>query len=189
MHADTLDVGCFSDEAMVFLRKTTLLSTIGWCVALAEGELGGKRMRASLVSISIVLIAGGIALITGHARAHSSDRSDRDVKQIVVRVYPGGRGLDYLLESEHHKKGDANFMLAELKLQRGSDCQIIIAVDDRLPLSAITEISEMAINAGFKDIRPFVSWHKTGRMAQILFGPAIKFSESPETIEQREKVR
>src|SRR5207245_4654022 len=52
----------------------------------------------------------------------------------------------------------------------------------RVPLSAITEISEMAINAGFKDIRPFVLWHKTGRMAQIQFGPAIKSTLDPDKI-------
>jgi hypothetical protein len=44
----------------------------------------------------------------------------------------------------------------------------------------------MAINAGFKDIRPFVSWHKTGRMAQVQFGPAIKFTQDPDKIDKRE---
>jgi hypothetical protein len=43
--------------------------------------------------------------------------------------------LDYELESEHHKKGEANFMLAELKLQQSGDCQIIAVVDDTVPLS------------------------------------------------------
>jgi len=58
-------------------------------------------------------------------------------------------------------------MLAELKMREGGDCQVIAIIDDNVDLGGITQISEMVINAGFKDIRPFVYWHKTGRMAQI----------------------
>jgi hypothetical protein len=144
-------------------------------------------MRIKFAAISMVLVTGSLALVTAYAGPHGASPAKKDVEQIVVRVHRREKSLDYELESEHHRKGDANFMLAELKLQRGGDCQIIAVVDDTVPLSAITEISEMAINAGFKDIRPFVSWHKTGRMAQIQFGPPIKFTGDPEKIDQREK--
>ncbi len=115
-------------------------------------------------------------------------------RQIVVLVYPTDKGLRFKLQvgiykDAEYKKHDANYFLAELKLQEG-DCQIIEVVDDRAALSAITEVSEMAINAGFKDIRPFIYWHKTGRMAQLQFGPPIELAMSAEKIEQRlEKVR
>jgi hypothetical protein len=36
-------------------------------------------------------------------------------------------------------------------------------IDDDVPIGAITQISEMAINAVLKDIRPFIYWKKTGR--------------------------
>jgi hypothetical protein len=144
-------------------------------------------MRARFATISMVLLAGGVALATAYAGPPSPSSAERNIKQIVVRVQPGEKGLDYELETEHHKKGEANFMLAELKLQRGGDCQIIALVDDRVALSAITEISEMAINAGFKDIRPFVLWHKTGRIAQVQFGPPIKFTGKLEKIDERER--
>jgi hypothetical protein len=144
-------------------------------------------MKIKFAAISVVLVACEIALVTAYAGPHSPPTMEKNIKQIVVRVQRGEKGLDYELETEHHKKGEANFMLAELKLQRGGDCQIIALVDDRAPLSAITEISEMAINAGFKDIRPFVFWHKTGRMAQVQFGPPIKFTGDSEKIQKREK--
>ncbi len=121
------------------------------------------------------------------ANTKKANQSDNKPEQIVVTVHKAGKGLLFEVQSDEYKKGDANYLLAELKLHKGGDCQIIAVVDDRVPLSAITEISEMAINAGFKDIRPFVSWHKTGRMAQIQFGPPIKFTNDPEKIEKREK--
>jgi hypothetical protein len=109
-------------------------------------------------------------------------------RQIVVLVHETSNGLRFKLQAgiykdAEYRKYDANYFLADLKLQEGGDCQIIEVVDDRAPLSAITEVSEMAINAGFKDIRPFIYWHKTGRMAQVQFGPPIKFSMNAGQIE------
>ena len=111
-------------------------------------------------------------------------------KQIVVLVYETSKGLRFDLESGvykggEYKKVDANYFLADLKLHEGGNCQIIEVVDDRAPFSAITEVSEMAINAGFKDIRPFVYWHKTGRMAEVQFGPPIKFTMNSNKLERR----
>lgn len=62
---------------------------------------------------------------------------------------------------------------------------MIPIIDDDVPVGAITQISEMAINAGFKDIRPFIFWKKTGNMAEIEFGPPIRFAADAEKIEQR----
>lgn len=153
--------------------------------------LPGRRGIQMTISIRTLLLASFGCLIAVGVYAANSKKtaSDKKPEQIVVTVHKANKGLLFEVESDEYKKGDANYLLAELKLHRGGDCQIIAVVDDRAPLSAITEISEMAINAGFKDIRPFVSWHKTGRMAQIQFGPAIKFSRDPDKIDKREKAR
>lgn len=139
-----------------------------------------------------VALASGLVLACGFAPASSRDTGPigSKTRQIIVMVYAAKGGLRFELESgiyknNEYKKFDANFFLAELKLREGGDCQIIEIVDDRAPLSAITEVSEMAINAGFNDIRPFVLWHKTGRMAQVQFGPPIKFSSSASKIERQ----
>lgn len=146
-------------------------------------------MNAS-IKRSVMLITG-LFFVFGVPPANSDGTSPPPgrPRQIVVMVYEADQGLRFKLQSgiyrdAEYKKSDANYFLAELKLHEG-DCQIIEVVDDRARLSAITEVSEMAINAGFKDIRPFIYWHKTGRMAQIQFGPAIKFTMAVEKIEQR----
>ncbi len=133
----------------------------------------------------------GLFLAFGFLPAASRNTSPpiTNHRQIVVVVYETDKGLRFKLQAgiykdAEYKKYDANYFLADLKREQGGDCQIIEVVDDRAPLSAITEVSEMAINAGFKDIRPFIYWHKTGRMAQVQFGPPIKFSMNPEKIDQ-----
>ena len=143
----------------------------------------------NFVRYSAILVSG-LFLALGAAPASSRNSSSvvTNNRQIVVLVYETDNGLRFKLQSgiykdDEYKKYDANYFLADLKLNEGGDCQIIEVVDDRAPLSAITEVSEMAINAGFKDIRPFIYWHKTGRMAQVQFGPPIKFSMNAGKIE------
>ena len=165
-----------------------------------SGFSGGRRSRLwkgtlrQIMNFSIgrpVILLAGLALALGAPPANPDDPSPLPGKprQIVVLVYVNENGLRFKLPSStsrdsEYKKSDANYFLAELKLHEG-DCQLIEVVDDRAPLSAITEVSEMAINAGFKDIRPFIYWHKTGRMAQVQFGPPIKFTMNANKIEQR----
>ena len=145
-----------------------------------------NSMRYSVILLSGLILALGVA----PASSRNTSFGVTNRRQIVVLVYKTEEGLRFKLQAgiykdKEYRKYDANYFLADLKLQEGGDCQIIEVVDDRAPLSAITEGSEMAINAGFKDIRPFIYWHKTGRMAQVQFGPPIKFTMSAEKIDQR----
>ena len=139
----------------------------------------------------VVLLSGSLlALGVAPASSRNASAGITNQRQIVVLVYETDKGIRIKLQSgiykdAEYKKYDANYFLADLKLHEGGDCQIIEVVDDRAPLSAITEVSEMAVNAGFKDIRPFVYWHKTGRMAQVQLGAPIKFTMNAEKIEQR----
>jgi hypothetical protein len=144
-------------------------------------------MKGRFTTTLTILVVSGIALVTAYAGLPGPPADTQAREQIVVRVHRGEKGLDYEMESGHLQKSHANFMLAELKMREGGDCQVIAIIDDNVDLGGITQISEMAINAGFKDIRPFVYWHKTGRMAQIQFGPPIKFTQDPKKIEHREK--
>jgi hypothetical protein len=143
----------------------------------------------NFVRHSVILLSWSLlALVVPPASSRNTSAGMTNQRQIVVLVYETSNGLRFKLQAgiykdAEYRKYDANYFLADLKLQEGGDCQIIEVVDDRAPLSAITEVSEMAINAGFKDIRPFIYWHKTGRMAQVQFGPPIKFSMNAGKIE------
>jgi len=137
---------------------------------------------AALFSISI-LAWGGIS--AGSARRSTLPK---EAEPIVIVVHEKDKGLLFEVEFDgyEYKKVDANYYLADLKLKRGGDHPVLLLVEDKAPLSAITEASEMAINAGFKDIRPYVYWHKTGNMARIEYGKVIKFTKNPDKIERRE---
>jgi hypothetical protein len=138
------------------------------------------KMKIILATCAVVVVSVATA-----ARPPQDRTGPGKVKQIVVRVHRTPTGLVYEMRSYEVKKGDANYWLAEIKLRECNDCQIIPILDDNVEIGAITQISEMAINAGFRDIHPFVYWRKTGRMAQIQFGPPIKYTVDAQKIERR----
>lgn len=144
-------------------------------------------MRARGKTIFILTVAVAVAIATPAGSRQGRAETAKQKQQIVVRVHRTQNGLEYEMRSYNLKKGDANYWLAEIKLRECSDCQVIPIIDDDAPLAAVTQISAMAINAGFTDIRPFVYWRETGDMAEIQFGPPIKFTASTEKIEQRLK--
>jgi hypothetical protein len=142
-------------------------------------------MRTKIAVLSAVLISIIVSITTTHAKPRKTSPEQAKERQIVVRVHKSPKGLEYEMRSYGLKKGEANYWLAEIKLRECNDCQVIPIIDDNVELGGITEISEMAINAGFKDIRPFVYWRKTGRMAEIQFGPPVKFTANEAKLEQR----
>jgi hypothetical protein len=148
-------------------------------------------MRIKIAAISMVMAASCLALATAYARPANDRHKKKDskqteeIQQIVVFVHKGEKGLEFDLGYGHQKRSDANFTLAELKLQYGSRCQLIVLIDDSLDVGAISQIGKMAINAGFTDIRPFVHWTSTDKIAEVQFGPLIKFETSPEKIDAR----
>jgi hypothetical protein len=137
-------------------------------------------MRNVMFSLAIM-----VAVVTAGAADSRKNPEIGKVRQLVVLIHKSSSGLEYEMRSYKLQKGDANYWLAEIKLKECGNCQIIPILDDNVELGAITQISEMAINAGFKDIRPFVYWRQTGNMAQIQFGPPIKYTEDEQKIEKR----
>jgi hypothetical protein len=139
---------------------------------------------------TVILNLGILSMFaTASANAQTKPQTLTQPRQIVIFVDRAEKGLRFNIRAEDYGKGDANYLLAELKLHEGVECQIIPIIDDRAPMSALTQVSEMIINAGFKDIRPFIYWHKTGRMAQIDFGPPIKYTQNADKIYRRMAVR
>jgi hypothetical protein len=132
--------------------------------------------------LTVFLLAIVASLSALAAWPNESSVKTSKPQQIVVRIHKSRKGLIYVVKSFQLKKGDANFLLAEMKLRECSDCQIVAVLDDDIELSAISQIGEMSINAGFKDVRPFIYWRNSGRIAEIQFGPVMKLTENPPTL-------
>jgi hypothetical protein len=148
-------------------------------------------MKAKAMSIFLILVVCSFGCATAYAGPPKNRHNDKtskqtpEIEQLLVFVHRGEKGVDFDMGYGHQKKSDANFTLAELKLQHGSRCQLIILIDESLDLGVISQVGQMAINAGFTDIRPFVYWSSTEKIAEIQFGPLIKFAPNAEMIDAR----
>lgn len=143
-----------------------------------------KTKTPILSALLVVTLSVSFATQTGRPEDKNPHQGTH-VRQLVVHVHKAQKGLEYEMKAYKVGKADANYWLAEIKLRECNDCQIIPLIDDNVELGAISQISEMAINAGFTDIRPFVYWPKTGRIAEVQFGPPIKFTSNEEKLTQR----
>lgn len=72
--------------------------------------------------------------------------------------------------------------MAEIKLRECADCQVIPIIDNDVPLGAITQVSEMAINAGFKDIRLLFLGKRRGTWPRFSSPPPKKSAADAEKI-------
>jgi hypothetical protein len=104
-----------------------------------------------------------------------------EVGPIAVNVRRLHGQLEYELDDKAYSKRDLNFQLGELKLQSYPTVRpVLVFLDDSTYLSDIKFVPQMAIDAGFTDIRVFAVWPKAGNMAEIVFGPVKKISANPD---------
>src|SRR5262245_32398229 len=108
-------------------------------------------MKAKLVAVVIFVFT--VFSVFSIALGKSDSPQSSIAKQIVVHVRHSDVGLVYEIGDNRLQRGAANSWLAGIKDHECKDCQIVPILDDNVELGAITQISEMAINAGFKDIR------------------------------------
>ncbi|HEY2461420.1 MAG TPA: hypothetical protein VGI16_11455 [Candidatus Acidoferrum sp.] len=135
-------------------------------------------MRYKILSILVLT-----SLLTPMLDARKHDSKNKDCKSsecrpIVVTVRRVEKLLTFQLEGNKYLKKDMNYELAELKMEYGQRPVVAILEEGTL-LTDVQLVPEMAVNAGFTDIRVYAAWPKTGHMAEVLFGPVVKLSNNP----------
>jgi hypothetical protein len=124
-----------------------------------------------------VCVAGLIALLCASAglqAGHNGKSKILPKGQIVVSARRANGGIDYSIGKAHYCKAALSETIGELRLTSSADSDIVIVLEDTLALSDIKEVPQMALDAGFKNVRVFVYWKGTGNMAELFFGPVVK---------------
>jgi biopolymer transport protein ExbD len=126
------------------------------------------------------------SLLVGSAEARHSDKpapnkavSKKDDTQVVIVVRANGKGLEFRIGSERYTGEDVKYFLGQLRLKRDENTPIIALVEEKVELKGLSEVPAMAITAGFRNIHTYVYWTWTHKMAEIQFGPVMRFSKKP----------
>jgi hypothetical protein len=96
--------------------------------------------------------------------------------KIVVSARRLNGSIDYAIGNSHYSKFALGEIIGEFRISSNADSDIVIVLEHTLTLSDIKEVPQMALDAGFKNVRVFVYWKGTGNMAELFFGPVVKHS-------------
>ncbi|MFI5059517.1 MAG: hypothetical protein ACHQLQ_15200 [Candidatus Acidiferrales bacterium] len=143
-------------------------------------------------TLAFLLIGAFSVSAQGPSRFTIDDPTSRDkTLPIVVFVRRIDSSLEFVLEDFRYTGDQLAFKLGELALERGKDRQIVVILEDSVLMSDFKEVPFMAINAGFRDVRVFLTWKKSRKMAEVilsrktddlsefLFGPVRKKTKDP----------
>jgi len=129
-------------------------------------------MRSSKSFLAVLFLVA-LPIATLHASPKNKSKILPE-NQIVVSARRINGSIDYAIGKSHYSKLDLSEAIGELRLSSSASSGILIVLEDTMALSDIKDVPQMALDAGFKNVRVFVYWKDTGNMAELFFGPVVK---------------
>jgi hypothetical protein len=150
-------------------------------------------MLQKFVLAFVFLLIGAFSVSAQEpSRFKSIDSTSKDRKlPIVVFVRRVDMKLEFELEKVKYTGDQLAFQLGELALDRGKESQIVVILEDSVLMADFKDVPLMAIDAGFRDVRVFLTWKTNRKMAEVilsrktddlsefLFGPVRKKTKDP----------
>jgi biopolymer transport protein ExbD len=140
------------------------------------------------------LTATALALGTVTAAPRHSKTTESKAKPIVVMISWSKNRIRYELNWQEVEAGnDLSYFLGEMHVacpaKDNSACPVVILAEDRVAFNDLVQVSTIAINAGFKDIRTFVYFSRRGNASEIFLTEPRKFSKSDPTGDDQKRHR
>jgi hypothetical protein len=135
-----------------------------------------------LTKLIAIILCFGLLLSAFSYPAVGKRRKSSEIKtdlRIVVFAHKSDNGIEYRINQQVFTAEGLNYELGELHIGASKRSGVAVVLEDNLQISDVKEVPRMALRAGFDDVRVYVYWKGTGRMAEVLFGPVLKFGLDP----------
>jgi hypothetical protein len=109
----------------------------------------------------------------------NKSNASKSAQRIIVFARRTDHGVEYRLNKQIYTGKDLDYVLGELHIYANKESAIAVVLEDNMLLSDVKDVPAMALKAGYTDVRAYVYWRRTGRMADILFGPVLKATADP----------
>jgi len=154
------------------------LTLTGATILDIEGSQACIDKRTCRVALFLLL---GLILSVSTSAGPKKNKSSasKSAQRIIVFARKTDQGIEYRLNKQTYTAKDLDYMLGELHIYASRDSAIVVVLEDNMLLSDVKEVPAMALKAGYTDVRAYVYWKRTGRMAGILFGPVLKATADP----------
>ena len=137
-------------------------------------------MKVLLRSFAMFLFLGPILGMPSSAGPEKNKSSvSRTTQKVIVFARKTDHGIEYRFNKQIYTGKDLDYVLGELHIYANKESAVAVVLEDNMLLSDVKDVPAMALQAGYTDVRVYVYWKKTGRMAEILFGPVLKATADP----------
>jgi hypothetical protein len=137
-------------------------------------------MKVLLRFFAIFLCFGlmfGVATSAGPKKNRSS--VSKTTQRVIVFARKTDHGIEYRINKRIYTGKDLDYVLGELHIDANKESAVALVLEDNMFLSDVKDVPIMAVKAGYTDVRAYVYWKRTGKMAEILFGPVLKDTADP----------
>jgi len=131
-----------------------------------------KHIRPAIPCIVLGLLLPFNAVNAGPKKAAAAKILPKN--PIIVSARRINGKIEYSIGNLRYSKTSLGESIGEMRLTASPDSDVAIVLEDSMALSDIKEVPEMALSAGFKNVRVFVYWKGSGNMAELFFGPVVK---------------
>jgi hypothetical protein len=137
-------------------------------------------MKVLLRSVAMFFSLGLILGMPSSAEPKKNKSAvSKTTQKVVVFARKTDRGIEYRLNKQIYIGKDLDYVLGELHIYASKESAVAVVLEDNMLLSDVKDVPFMALQAGYTDVRVYVYWKRTGRMAEILFGPVLKATADP----------
>ena len=138
-------------------------------------------MRRFPILVGLLLAAFSLGPYI-YCSAAPKKKDARETKKQIVIFARRVNGVALFEQGRNEfRASELNYELGEMRLSATADSEIIVILEDTMPLSDVKDVPQMALNAGFHDVRAFVYWKGTGNMAEVMYGKVMKFKKQDVT--------
>lgn len=146
------------------------------------GRPGKGNYMKVRVRVFVALLCSGLLSVAFPSSIVAKRKKPSDSKtdlRIVVFAHKSDSGIEYRINQKVYKAEGLNYALGEMHIGATKRSGVAVVLEDNMQISDIKAVPGMALRAGFEDVRVYVYWKDTGRMAEVLFGPVLKFGLDP----------
>jgi hypothetical protein len=133
------------------------------------------RKAICILILALAVVLGAICSL--QAAPGTVKSSGKVKKQILIFAQRQANGIEYVYDGKRYSGRELDYFLGEWHVDAAKDSEVVVVLEDNLPLSDVKEVPAMAMKAGFRDVRAFVYWKGTGNMAEVWFGPVVKVAK------------
>jgi hypothetical protein len=130
-----------------------------------------KLWRVALV----VLMATFCAALPANAGPGNTKKTNREKRQVLIYAHRVDGRVEFVCEGRRYSAKELDYAMGEWHIDAAKDSEVAVVLEDNMTLSDVKEVPAMALKTGFTEVRTFVYWKETGNVAEVFFGPVMRY--------------